>query len=288
MWPFCLVLLLLEVVFVFAHRVARIQQGVVGERDSGWIADAKVNTCRVFTGRLCGNFFFTDDVQFPPTFASVVDSTHLLNIVSFDFWWCLVLAKDVVTSVFVVFAFAQTDSVVFRVVANAFVLPRDGRTRMFFVDSVAVTIVVVGFAVARWVIPVVVGAKPRTEGFSKLFENFLAGLGMQSFVFWMSFQFVFEFAFIGYFTGFVPLLAGVVVGDVVRLCLTGSQTESENVPEFGCRPAVSVNCTSHLRVVLDTANVGTACCRHSVHIVMNRYFLIVVEYPAVVYLVDCG
>ncbi|ERG91993.1 MAG: hypothetical protein J07HQW1_02027 [Haloquadratum walsbyi J07HQW1] len=133
-----------------------------------------------------------------------------------------------------VFAFAQTDSVVFRVVANAFVLPRDGRTRMFFVDSVAVTIVVVGFAVARWVIPVVVGAKPRTEGFSKLFENFLAGLGMQSFVFWMSFQFVFEFAFIGYFTGFVPLLAGVVVGDVVRLCLTGSQTESENVPEFGC------------------------------------------------------
>jgi hypothetical protein len=40
----------------------------------------------------------------------------------------------------------------------------------------------------------------------------------------MGFQFVFEVVFIGYFAGFIPLLAGVVVGDVVRLRLTGYQT----------------------------------------------------------------
>ena len=102
---------------------------------------------------------------------------------------------------------------------------------MFFVDSVAVAVVVVGFAVARWVVPVVVGAKPRTEGFRKLFENFLAGLAVQSLVFWMGFQLAFEFLFVGYFAGFVPLLSGVVE------C---------NVLEFAGRPAVSVQHTSHL------------------------------------------
>ncbi len=95
---------------------------------------------------------------------------------------------------------------------------------MFFVDSVAVVVVVVGFAVARWVVPVVVGAKPRTERFRELFENSLAGLAMQSLVFWMGFQLAFEFFFIGDFTGFVPLLTGVVIGNIVRLRLTGYQT----------------------------------------------------------------
>jgi hypothetical protein len=37
-----------------------------------------------------------------------------------------------------------------------------------------------------------------------------------------------------------PDFAGVVVSDVVRLCLTGSQTESENVPEFAGTPPVTV------------------------------------------------
>jgi hypothetical protein len=54
---------------------------------------------------------------------------------------------------------------------------------VFFVDSIAVAIVVVGFAVARWVVPVIVGAKPRTERFRELFENSLAGLAVQSLVF---------------------------------------------------------------------------------------------------------
>ncbi len=111
---------------------------------------------------------------------------------------------------------------------------------MFFVDSVTVAIVVVGFAVARWVVSPVVGAVPRTEGFRKLFETVLTGLTVQSVVCGVGFQFAFQFVFIGDFTGFVPLVAGVVVGDVVRLCLTGSQTLSENVPQCGCRPPVPV------------------------------------------------
>ena len=57
---------------------------------------------------------------------------------------------------------------------------------------------------------------------------------MESFVFWMGlgFQLVFEVAVVGNLARFIPDLSGVVVGDVVRLCLTGSQTESENVPEL--------------------------------------------------------
>jgi len=47
---------------------------------------------------------------------------------------------------------------------------------MFFVNAVAVVVVVVFFPVARWVVSVVVGTVPRTEGFRKLFENFLTGL----------------------------------------------------------------------------------------------------------------
>ena len=90
---------------------------------------------------------------------------------------------------------------------------------------------------------------------------------MQSLVFWMGFQFAFEFVFVGYFAGFVPLLAGVVVGDV---------------PEFGCRPAVSVKRTFHLRVVVDAADIGAACCRYPLYIVMNFSCLNMVEYPAMV------
>ena len=88
-------------------------------------------------------------------------------------------------------------------------------------NAVAVVVVVVFLAVARWGVPVVVGTVPRTEGFRKLFENVLTGLAVQSVVFGVGLQFV----FVGNFAGFVPLLAGVVVGDV---------------PQFGCRPPVPV------------------------------------------------
>ena len=75
---------------------------------------------------------------------------------------------------------------------------------------------------------------PRVESFSEFLQNALTGLGMESFVFWMGlgFQLVFEVAVVGNLARFIPDLSGVVVGDVVRLYLTGSQTESENVPEL--------------------------------------------------------
>ena len=57
---------------------------------------------------------------------------------------------------------------------------------------------------------------------------------MESFVFWMGlgFQLVFEVAVVRNVTRFIPHFTGVVISDVVRLYLTGSQTESENVPEL--------------------------------------------------------
>ncbi len=62
MRPFCLILFPLEVVFVFTERITRIQQGVVRERDGGWITDSKVNTCGLLAGRLWADFLLTDDV----------------------------------------------------------------------------------------------------------------------------------------------------------------------------------------------------------------------------------
>ncbi len=111
---------------------------------------------------------------------------------------------------------------------------------MFLVNSVALGVGVVLLAVAGWVVPIIVRAVPRTVGLTKLFENALTGLTVQSVVFGMVFQFVFQGCFIRDLTGVVPDLLGVVVGDVVRLCLTGSQTLSETVPECGCRPRMSV------------------------------------------------
>jgi hypothetical protein len=55
-------------------------------------------------------------------------------------------------------------------------------------------------------------------------------------------------------------LSGVVVG---------------NVPEFGCRPAVPVQRTNHLGVVLDAADVRAACCR--LLTIMGSLFLNTVE-----------
>jgi hypothetical protein len=83
---------------------------------------------------------------------------------------------------------------------------------------------------------------PRVESFSEFLQNALTGLGIESFVFWMGlgFQLVFEVAVVGNPARFIPDLSGVVVGDVARLYLTGSQTESENVPEFRCTPPVPV------------------------------------------------
>jgi hypothetical protein len=180
-------------------------------------------------------------------FGRIPDSTDLLNAVKLNFWWGVILDKDVVAPVFVGFPFAESELFVFDIVADTVVFPCDRATRVLFVDSVTVAVVVVAFAVARWVVLSVVGAEPRTEGFRELFENFLAGLTVQSSVFGVVFQFVFEVFFVRNFTGFVPHLSSVVVGDV---------------PEFGCQPAVFAKRTNHLRVVADAADIGSACGRH--------------------------
>ena len=96
---------------------------------------------------------------------------------------------------------------------------------MFFVDSAALIVVVVAFAVARWVVPVVVGTISRVKAFSELFKNSLTGLAVQSVVFGVVFHLGFEFRVVRNFASFVPLLTGVVVA---------------NVPEFAGTPPVTV------------------------------------------------
>ena len=75
----------------------------------------------------------------------------------------------------------------------------------------------------------------------------------------VSLQLGFEVAVVGYLARGFPLLSRVVVGDVVRLCLTGSQTESENVPEleFRCTPPVSVKRVRYLCMVADLRLMGS-------------------------------
>jgi hypothetical protein len=47
---------------------------------------------------------------------------------------------------------------------------------VFLVNAVAIVIVIVFFAVARWIVPVVITRKPRVEGFSEFLKNPLTGL----------------------------------------------------------------------------------------------------------------
>jgi hypothetical protein len=98
---------------------------------------------------------------------------------------------------------------------------------VFFVDPIAVVVVVVFLAVAGRIrspvgLPLSV---PRVEGFSEFLQNALTGLRMQSLVFWMNLQLVFEVTVVRNLPGFLPHLMGVVVSDV---------------PEFAGRPPVPV------------------------------------------------
>ena len=108
--------------------------------------------------------------------------------------------------------------------ADAVLLPGHRATWVFFVDAAALRVVLVLLAVAGRVVPVVVRLVPRVEGFSEFLQNPLTGLTVQPVVFAVSLQLVFEVAVIGNLPGFVPHGAGVVIGDVVRLRLTGYQT----------------------------------------------------------------
>ncbi|ERG93368.1 MAG: hypothetical protein J07HQW1_03429 [Haloquadratum walsbyi J07HQW1] len=105
---------------------------------------------------------------------------------------------------------------------------------MFFVDATPLLVEVVFLAVAGRIRSTVRLPRfvPRVEGFSEFRKNALTGLAVQSLVLRVNLQLIFEVAVVGNLVRFLPDLSGVIVGDVVGLCLTGSQTESENVPEF--------------------------------------------------------
>ncbi len=220
-----------EVVPVLFQPVARIQVGffrAVG--NGGEIADAEIDASGFLTGSVWSfTLVCADDVKLPATFRPVVDGTHLLDILNSRVRSSLIFNQHVLPRfrvLFVIRTFRQANFVVF----------------LSWLNPVTILIVVVAFTIAQRVRTIVGVAFliPRVKTFSKLLQNSLTGLAMQPLVFWMCFQLVFQLFMIGDFAGFVPDVAGMVVADIVRLRLTGSQTPSENVPEFTDAPPMPV------------------------------------------------
>jgi hypothetical protein len=121
---------------------------------------------------------------------------------------------------------------------------------VFFVDATALR-VVVGFLAVAGGIRSTVGlplSVPRVEGFSEFLQNALTGLTMQSFVFGVTFQLVFEVAVGRNLARVLPHVSGVVVSDV---------------PEFAGRPPVSVERFLYLSVVEDFRSMGAVDFQHS-------------------------
>ena len=79
---------------------------------------------------------------------------------------------------------------------------------------------------------------------------------------------------VGNLARFFPLLSRVVVGDVVRLCLTGYQTQSDNVPEFAGRPSVPVERVLYLTVVEDFCPMGSVDFQHWERLYNHLYSLL--------------
>ena len=103
---------------------------------------------------------------------------------------------------------------------------------------------------------------------------------MQSFVFDVTFQLVFEVAVVGNLARFIPYFSGVVVSDV---------------PEFAGRPPVPVERFSYLAVVEDFRSMGAVDFQHSKRLYKRLYSrfckdsdLRTVEYPALLSTVGCG
>ena len=158
-------------------------------------------------------------------------------------------------------AFRKSDTVVLRVVADAVLFPRHRRTGVFFVDAVAVVVVVVFLAVAGR-IRAIIGlplAVPRVKGFSEFLQNALTGLTMQSLVFWMGLQLVFEVAVVGNLARFLPHFSGVVVSDV---------------PELAGRPPVPVERFLYLLVVEDFRLVCSVDFQHLERLYNHLYLFL--------------
>jgi hypothetical protein len=122
---FCPVFLLLEIVFVLTQSVARIQQGIIREGNRRWVADPEINTSDGIARRLGGNLMLTDNVQIPTGFCSVPDGTYLLDIGQLNFRRRVVLTENKVVSLLMRAAFAQSKFVVFCVVSNSALFPRN-------------------------------------------------------------------------------------------------------------------------------------------------------------------
>ena len=169
-----------EVVAILLQVVARIQVGVLGTVcDSGEVADTEVNTSRFVTGGSgCLNVMFADEVEFPSPRRLVVDGANLLQVLDGDPGACFVFDEDVLPCLrvfFVIRALREANPVVLGVVFDAVLFPRYRRTGVFFVDAVALVVVVVFLAVAGR-IRTVVGLSlsvPRVEGFSEFLQNAL-------------------------------------------------------------------------------------------------------------------
>jgi hypothetical protein len=132
---------------------------------------------------------------------------------------------------------------------------------VFFVDAVAFVVVVDFLAIAgriRSIVGLPLFA-PRIEGFSEFLQNALTGLTMQSLVFLVAFQLVFEVAVVGNPTRVLPDFAGVVVSDV---------------PEFAGRPPVAVERVLYLLVVEDFSPVGAVDFQHSERLYNLLYSLL--------------
>jgi len=161
----------------------------------------------------------------------------------------------------VIRTFREPYSIVLGVVFDAVLLPRHRTAWVFFVDATALFVVVVFLAVAGWIrsiigLPLTV---PRVEGFSEFLQNPLTGLTVQSLVFGVTFQLVFEVAVVGDLPGFVPHFAGVVVCDV---------------PEFAGAPPVSVERVIYLCMVEDFRPMGTVDFQHSGRLYNHLYSLL--------------
>ncbi len=143
----------------------------------------------------------------------------------------------------------ESNTVVLGVVFDAVLLPRHRTARVFFVDAVALRVVMVFLAVAGRICTVI-GLPltiPRVEGLSEFLQNALTGLTMQPLVFWMCLQLVFEVAVVGDIARVLPHVAGVIVGDV---------------PEFAGRPPMPVERFSYLGVVADFRSMGAVDLQH--------------------------
>jgi energy-coupling factor transporter transmembrane protein EcfT len=118
---------------------------------------------------------------------------------------------------------------------------------VFFVNATVLLVVVVFFAVAGRIIPVVIAGVLRVKCLSEFLQNPLTGLTMQPLVLWMTFQLVFEIAMVGNLARFFPDLSRVIVGDV---------------PEFAGAPPVPVERVLYLSVVEDFRLVSAVDFQH--------------------------